>query len=120
MTALNSRPPDGTSTSAGREPPRWWTLIPPCLLTLPVAAWCVLLAALTGLLGCFDTCMPTDAMLNPIAGAEFLLAAATLAALIAGLARPAWRRALRRVLWIACGLACLGAGLVYAQASATP
>jgi hypothetical protein len=92
----------------------------PCLLTLPVSAWCVLVAAIAGLYGCFDTCGPSDSLLNPIAGAEFILGATTFGTLVAGLAVPEWRRSLRRVLWMVCLLAWLGGGLAYYSASRTP
>lgn len=92
----------------------------PCLLTLPVSAWCVLVAALSGLFSCFDTCMPTTPLITPIGVAEFILAAAAVVTLIAGLAWPAGRRALRRVLWTGCLLAWLGGGYLYAWASTHP
>ncbi len=122
MTYDSTGPPraNADSISISREPPRWWTLILPCLLTLPVSAWCVLIAALASLYRCFDTCMPSDGLLTAVGGAEFILGAITVVTLIAGLALAARRRALRRVIWIACVLACLGGGLVYAWASASP
>jgi hypothetical protein len=100
--------------------PRWWTLPVPVLLTLPISAWCVLIAAISGLFGCFDSCMTTSALLTPVAVAEFIVALAAVVTLITGLAVPTWRRALRRVLWIACALAWLGGAYVYAWASTQP
>ena len=118
MTALGSRPADGTHP--GGSPPRWWTLTVPCLLTLPVAAWCVFIAALAGIYGCFDTCVPGNGLYTAVGGTEFILGATTVAALMTGLARPAWRRVLRWVIWIACALAWLGGGVMWAWASAHP
>jgi hypothetical protein len=62
------------------------------------------------MLRCFDTCMPSDGVLNATAVAEFILAVSAIGTMTAGLAMPAWRRVLRRVLWIACLLAWAGAG----------
>jgi len=118
MTPPVSLPAYGARTPG--EPPRWWTLPAPCLLTLPVSAWSVVMAALSGLLRCFDTCMPTTPLITPIGVAEFILAAAAVVTLITGLALSAWRRALRRVLWIGCVLAWLGGGYLYAWNSTHP
>jgi len=108
--------PPADSISALPQPPRWWTLIPPCLLTLPAAAWCVLLAAITSMLRCFDTCVPSNGALNAIAVAEFIVAVTTVVSLVTGLAYPRRRRAARLVSWIGCALACLGDALVYTWA----
>jgi hypothetical protein len=119
MTLPVSRPVDGSRI--GRESPRWWTLLVPCLLTLPVAGWCVLIMVLSGLEGCFDTCMPGIPLITPVGLAEFFLAAASVVMLIVGLAVPAWRRkTLRRVMWAGCALAWLGGGYVAAWSSTHP
>ena len=118
MTPPASPPTDGTG--AAREPPRWWTLPAPFLLTLPVAAWSVLIATVSGLFSCFDTCMPSNALITPIGVAELILATAAVVTLTAGLARPEWRLAMRRVLWTGCALAWLGGGYLYAWANAHP
>jgi hypothetical protein len=118
MTPLGSRTADGAR--AGGVPPRWWTLPVPCLLTLPVVAWCVQIVLLVDALSCFDTCMPEDGLLNATGVTELILALATVVTLIAGLALPAWRRALLWVIWIACALAWLGGAVVYARTGAFP
>lgn len=118
MTPPDSRPAEGTRPR--RKPPRWWTLALPCLLTLPVSAWSFLIAAISGLESCFDTCMPTIPLITPIGFAELILAVGAIVTLIAGLALPTWRRALRRVLWTGCALAWLGGGYLYAWASTHP
>jgi hypothetical protein len=112
-----SNPPGGLA-SRDWKPPRWWTVPLPCLLTLPVAAWCVLIAALSNL--CFDTCEPTQGLVTPVGVTEFFLGAATVVLLIVGLAVRTWRRTLRLALWITCGLACLGAGYLLTWASTHP
>ncbi|HXS62005.1 MAG TPA: hypothetical protein VN767_03975 [Streptosporangiaceae bacterium] len=100
-----NRPADGTGPR--REPPRWWTLPIPLLLTLPVAAWCVLITAIANL--CFDYCDPPGGLVTPVGVTELFLAVAAIVLLIVGLAVRIWRRALRLALWIACTLSCLGA-----------
>ncbi len=118
MSLPVSRPAYGTQNY--QEPPQSWTLIVPCLLTLPVSGWCVLITVLTGMLGCVDTCESASSMLNTVGGAEVILGAATVVTLVVGLASPASRRVLRWVIWIACVLAWLGGGWMYMWASAHP
>jgi hypothetical protein len=124
-TELPAPPSGGTPdipasgpASQDRKPPRWWTLPLPCLLTLPVAAWAVLIAAIANL--CFDTCEPAPGLITPVGFSEFFLAAATVILLITGLAVRTWRRTLRLALWITCGLACLGAVYLFAWSSTHP
>jgi hypothetical protein len=117
-TLPDSRLADGARSDG--EPRRSWTLTVPFLLTLPASAWCVLIALITSMYRCFDTCMPSDRVLNAIGVAEFILAVATAGTLTAGLAMPRWRRALRRVIWIACLLAWAGAGVLWAWEQAHP
>jgi hypothetical protein len=114
----DGRPVDNALTDAG--PPRWWTLIVPCLLTLPVSAWCVLVAVFANILRCFDTCGPSVAPYTAIGVAEFILAAITVGTLIAGLAMAKSRRLLRRVLWAGCLLAWAGFGALYLWAQTHP
>jgi hypothetical protein len=110
----------GLSGGAGqnRSWPRWWTLPPPVLLTLPAAAWCVLVSALASL--CFDTCGSRPPTLNPIGITEFFLGVASVVTLIVGLFVPAWRRVLRWVLWATCVLAWAGGAYLWHWASTTP
>jgi hypothetical protein len=110
--------PAGTGSS--RNPPRWWTLPIPVLLMLPAAAWSLLFAAVSGLMGCFDSCMPTAPLATPIGIADFFLALASVIALIVGLAVRTSRRGLRLALWIACVLAWTGAAYLFTWASNHP
>jgi hypothetical protein len=110
--------PSGGLASPDWRPPRWWTVPLPCLLALPVAAWCVLIAAIANL--CFDTCEPTQGLVTPVGVTEFFLAAATVLLLIVGLAVRTWRRTLRLALWITCGLSCLGAVYLLTWSSTHP
>lgn len=92
----------------------------PCLLTLPVSAWCVLVAVVANVLRCFDTCGPSVALYTAIGVAELILAAIAVGTLIAGLAMPKSRRVLRRVLWTDCLLAWAGLGALYVWAQTQP
>ena len=92
----------------------------PCLLTLPVAGWSVLLAIVAGTLGCFDSCTPGTGLITAIGVTEFILAAAMVVLLIAGLALPAVRLVLRRVSWIGCLLAYLCLGGLYGWLATHP
>ncbi|HET7013327.1 MAG TPA: hypothetical protein VFI65_05435 [Streptosporangiaceae bacterium] len=103
-----------------REPPRWWTLPIPSLLTLPVAGWCAFYAAISELMRCFDTCMPGIPLIGPIGTAEFFFAVGTIVMLIVGLVSPSRRRGQRDNLWIVCVLAWLGAGYLLAWSSTHP
>ena len=103
-----------------RRPPRWWTLPWPFLLTFPVAAWYLLVAAISSLYSCFDSCTPGIPLLGPIAFGEFFLLADSFITLVVALVRPDRRWDLRRRLWVVCALALLGGGYVYAGASSTP
>jgi hypothetical protein len=87
-----------------------------------VSGWCLLVALLSAASdedggAC---CGPLEHWVGPVTGAELLLVGTALVTLITGLAVPGWRRALRRVIWIACLLAGLGGGMLYYWASRTP
>lgn len=104
-------------TRAGGEP-RWWTVVVPCLLTLPASAWGLLLGAIAGISSTAGG--PDPGPVPAIGVAEFIVGVGTIGTLIAGLAWQAGRRMLRRVLWIACLLACTGLGVMYAWTAAHP
>ena len=104
----------------GREPPHWWTLLIPSLLTLPVAAWCAFVAAISEVMGCFDSCMPGIPLIGPIGTVDFFIAMGAIVMPIAGLASPRRRRGLRDNLWIVCVLTWLGAAYLIAWSSSHP
>jgi hypothetical protein len=105
-------------TRTGGEPPRWWTLVLPCLLTLPASAWGLLLGAVAGISSTAGG--PDPGPMPAIGVAEFIVGVFAIGTLIASLAWGAGRRTLRWVLWIACLLACVGLGVMYAWAAGHP
>lgn len=107
-----------TFADPDRQPPRWWTLPLPCLLTLPVAAWSLLIVAVSNL--CFDTCEGPQGLVTPVGVTEIFLAVTTVVVLVVGLAVRTWRRTMRLVLWIVCGLAFLGGGYLLAWSNTHP
>jgi hypothetical protein len=100
----------GRAGRAGRKPPRRWLVVAltlvPCLLTLPVAAFGVLLSALVGITTCFDTCGQNHGWFQSSAGTatmfavELLLGLTAFVILIAGLVARRRRRVLRRAGWV--------------------
>jgi hypothetical protein len=94
-------------------------LIVPCVLTLPVAAYGVLLSFLIGAFACFDTCgsnqgqfFQSSAGAVTVLVAELILGLTAFATLIAGLLAEPRRRLLGRVSWVLLLLSCAGAGLL--------
>ncbi len=112
----------GRAGRAGRKPLRRWLVVVltvvPCLLTLPVAAFGVLLSALVGITACFDTCGQDHGWFQSSAGTatifavELLLGLTAFAILIAGLVASRRRRALRRAGWIVFLLSCSAVALL--------
>jgi hypothetical protein len=115
------RPGGAGPLSAARagEPPRWWFVVVPCLLTLPAAGFGLLVNAAAAMLSCFDTCGGYAGWLNSADGettlalAELILGVVAVAILIVGLLVPRWRRVLGLTGWAACLLAYAGVGLSY-------
>jgi hypothetical protein len=105
-------------TRTGGEPPRWWTVPLPCLLTLLVSAWGLSLGAVADISSTAGG--PPAGPLPAIGVAEFIAGVISIGMLITGLAWRAGRRMLRRVLWTACLLAWLGLGVMYAWTAAHP
>ena len=81
--------PPGSGSAAGTRAgaePRWWTVVVPCLLTLPASAWCLLLGVIAGISSTAGG--PGPGPMPAIGVAEFIVGVGTIGTLIAGLA---WR-----------------------------
>jgi hypothetical protein len=115
-------PRDAGPVAAGRARgalARWWLVVVPCVLTLPVAGWGLLAGFVAGLNSCFDTCVTYSWWFNTPTGvttlffAELILGVAAVVILIVGLLASRWRRVLVLTGWGTCLLACAGAGLLH-------
>jgi hypothetical protein len=116
---------DGGRPAAARRPrgklPRWLAivlLVVPCLLTLPVAGYGVLIGLYLAVSACFDTCGNYIGLDNSSSGvgavivAELIAGIAALAILVTGLVLPRHRRAVGIAGWIVFLLSCTGLGLL--------
>jgi hypothetical protein len=85
-----------------RARPAWrpWTIWLPGLLALAVCGLLVVADALAGVMGSWDTPAPGLAWIKAAVIGHCALAAASVAVLTLGVARPPWRRAAAIAAWM--------------------
>jgi hypothetical protein len=109
VTGAAGAGPMGAGGARGKPTRRWLVValtVVPFLLTLPFAAYGMLLSAFIGITACFDSCgqdhgwFQSSAGIATIFAVELILVLAALVILIAGLVATRRRRVLRRAGWM--------------------